>query len=95
MLTDGVKETIQHAYRRWLESKGVKARYGQRLMIAEVARSLANADGTAEGAANPSAIAVIEAGTGTGKTLAYSVAGIPVAQALEKKLVIATATVAL
>ncbi len=92
MLTDAVKEAIQQSYRRWLDSKGVKARYGQRLMIAEVARALANAD--AEGD-DDNAIAVIEAGTGTGKTLAYSVAGIPVAQALEKKLVIATATVAL
>lgn len=90
MLTDAVKESIQQAYRRWLESRGMKARYGQRLMIAEVARALAHAE-----ASERCAIAVIEAGTGTGKTLAYSVAGIPVAQALEKKLVIATATVAL
>ena len=43
MLSDAVKETIQQTYRRWLESKGVKARYGQRLMIAEVARAFANA----------------------------------------------------
>lgn len=97
MLSSAVKEAIQQTYRRWLDSKGVKARYGQRLMIAEVARALANADGAGaeNDADNGSAIAVIEAGTGTGKTLAYSVAGIPVAQALEKKLVIATATVAL
>ncbi|MDB6061780.1 MAG: ATP-dependent helicase DinG [Verrucomicrobiaceae bacterium] len=90
MLTDAVKDTIQQAYRRWLESKGLKARYGQRLMIAEVARALANADDPEQ-----CAIGVVEAGTGTGKTMAYSVAAIPVAQALEKKLVIATATVAL
>ncbi|HEY3700336.1 MAG TPA: ATP-dependent DNA helicase DinG, partial [Spongiibacteraceae bacterium] len=90
MLTDAVKESIQQAYRRWLESKGMKARYGQRLMIAEVARALAHAESSEH-----CAIAVVEAGTGTGKTLAYSVAGIPVAQALKKKLVIATATVAL
>ncbi len=99
MLTDAVKEAIQQSYRRWLDSRGVKARYGQRLMIAEVARALAStADSEHDKSAeekNSSAIAVIEAGTGTGKTLAYSVAGIPVAQALEKKLVIATATVAL
>lgn len=95
MLTDAVKEAIQQAYRRWLDSRGVKARYGQRLMIAEVARALAHADSEQTADSTPNAIAVIEAGTGTGKTLAYSVAGIPVAQALEKKLVIATATVAL
>jgi ATP-dependent DNA helicase DinG len=95
MLTEAVKETIQQTYRRWLDSKGVKARYGQRLMIAEVARAFANADSNQADDCEKSAIAVIEAGTGTGKTLAYSVAAIPVAQALEKKLVIATATVAL
>src|SRR5690606_33628285 len=91
MLTDELKQTIQRAYTRWLESKSLKARYGQRLMIAEVARTLADADG--EG--GDTALAAIEAGTGTGKTMAYSVAAIPVAQALDKTLVIATATIAL
>ena len=38
---------------------------------------------------------MVEAGTGTGKTLAYALAALPLARALEKKLVIATATVAL
>ena len=38
---------------------------------------------------------VIEAGTGTGKTIAYTLAAIPVAQALGKSLVISTATIAL
>lgn len=90
MLTDAVKQTIQQAYRRWLDSKGLKPRYGQRLMIAEVARALGGADGGDE-----FPIVAVEAGTGTGKTMAYSVAAIPVAQALEKTLVIATATVAL
>lgn len=90
MLNDAVKDSIQRAYRQWLESKGLRARYGQRQMIAAVARSLSNADSV-----DDCAIAVVEAGTGTGKTMAYSVAAIPVAQALEKKLVIATATVAL
>src|SRR5690606_31816624 len=89
MLTDELKQTIQRAYTRWLESKSLKARYGQRLMIAEVARTLADADG------GDTALAAIEAGTGTGKTMAYSVAAIPVAQALDKTLVIATATIAL
>lgn len=89
MLTDELKQTIQRAYTRWLESKSLKARYGQRLMIAEVARTLADSD------SGDTALAAIEAGTGTGKTMAYSVAAIPVAQALDKTLVIATATIAL
>ncbi len=40
-------------------------------------------------------VCLVEAGTGTGKTLAYMVACLPIAKALEKKLVIATATIAL
>ena len=55
-------------------------------MIAHIARSCAG---------EPPRLAAIEAGTGTGKTVAYCLATIPVAQALEKTLVIASATVAL
>ena len=40
MLSDELKKTIQGAYTRFLEAKGLKARYGQRLMIAEVAKVL-------------------------------------------------------
>ena len=41
------------------------------------------------------AVAAVEAGTGTGKTVAYCLAGIPIAKHLGKPLVISTATVAL
>ena len=44
---------------------------------------------------NDAGIAVIEAGTGTGKTLAYLAAALPVAMAREKKLLVSTATIAL
>lgn len=92
MLTDELKKKIQTAYSTLLESKSLKARLGQRLMIAEVARTL-----TSERADNEESapVCVVEAGTGTGKTIAYAIAAIPVAQALEKTLVISTATVAL
>jgi len=95
MLTDDIKKTIQTAYSTLLESKALKPRYGQRLMIAEVAKTLmsANQDEVNEGVQAP--ICVVEAGTGTGKTIAYTVAAIPVAQALNKTLVISTATIAL
>ncbi|MCP4517746.1 MAG: ATP-dependent DNA helicase DinG, partial [Delftia sp.] len=63
-------------------------RWGQRQMIAEVANALADPE-----AETP--IAVVEAGTGTGKTIAYLVAALPVARARGKKLVVASATVAL
>ncbi len=96
MLTEQLKQTIQSAYKQILENKGLKARYGQRLMIAEIAKTLTaveiNDDGTR---VSDAPIAVIEAGTGTGKTIAYMIATIPIAQALKKKVVFATATVAL
>ncbi|MDF2796160.1 MAG: ATP-dependent helicase DinG, partial [Pseudomonas orientalis] len=40
MLSTELKAQIQGAYSRFLESKGLKPRYGQRLMIAEVAKVL-------------------------------------------------------
>lgn len=44
---------------------------------------------------NEAGLAILEAGTGTGKTLAYLLAALPFAQALNKKLIVSTATVAL
>jgi len=96
MLSTELKSQIQGAYSRFLEAKGLKPRYGQRLMIAEIAKVLGtikvDAEGKREG--EPAVVAV-EAGTGTGKTVAYSLAAIPTAKAAGKRLVIATATVAL
>lgn len=86
LLTDALKESIQVAYRAWLEARGFRARRGQREMIAQVARTLT---------ANEHRIAVIEAGTGTGKTAGYCLAAIPTAQALGKTIVLSTATIAL
>lgn len=88
MLSDSVKKDIQTAYSSWLDSHEFKARYGQRLMIAEIAKALGH---SIEG----ERFAAIEAGTGIGKTVAYSLASVPVARARDKKLVFATATVAL
>ena len=85
-LTDALKDEIQAAYRAWLAGRGFQPRRGQREMIAAIAKALA-ADGPRR--------CVVEAGTGTGKTAAYCIAAIPVAKAREKRLVIATATVAL
>jgi len=85
-LSDDLKETIQTAYRAWLAARGFKPRRGQREMIAQVARTLA---------ADSNRIAVIEAGTGTGKTAGYCLAAIPTARSLQKTIVLSTATVAL
>lgn len=96
MLSDQVKQEIQTYYSQYLQNRGLQARYGQKLMIAEIARSLAGIKGDEEREAGDQApICVIEAGTGTGKTIAYLIAVIPIARALGKQVVIATATVAL
>lgn len=96
MLSTELKTQIQGAYTRFLEAKGLKPRYGQRLMIAEVAKMLGAIKADDEGRRDGEpAIVAVEAGTGTGKTVAYSLAAIPAAKAAGKRLVIATATVAL
>ncbi|MAA59217.1 MAG: ATP-dependent DNA helicase DinG, partial [Pseudomonadales bacterium] len=96
MLSDELKQQIQLAYRTFLDKKGLTPRYGQRLMIAEIARGIAGVvqdnDGKRTGDQH---VVVIEAGTGTGKTLAYLLGVMPVAKAMGKKVVLATATVAL
>lgn len=87
---------IATAYNAFLHSKGVDARPGQKRMM-NLCYSLINgikvdSDGKRQG---DEAVCVIEAGTGTGKTLGYSIPLIPLAQAKGKSLVISTATVAL
>jgi ATP-dependent DNA helicase DinG len=97
MLSDALKHIIQSNYSLLLKSKQLQTRPGQKLMIAEIAKTLAAVAQDEEGrrtAAEPG-VCVVEAGTGTGKTLAYLIASIPVAQALNKKLIVSTATVAL
>ncbi|MBM88994.1 MAG: ATP-dependent DNA helicase DinG [Gammaproteobacteria bacterium] len=92
MLADDVKDRIQNTYRQLLNSKGLTPRYGQRQMIAEIAKTLAVLS-TSDEIGPP--ICVVEAGTGTGKTLAYLLAVLPLAQELGYKVVVSTATVAL
>jgi len=83
------------AYNAIVECKSLTPRWGQRQMIAEIANTLSRIPrGGADGSKLP-AVCVIEAGTGTGKTIAYAVAAIPMAKALGKRLVVATATIAL
>ncbi|WP_341521030.1 ATP-dependent DNA helicase DinG [Pseudomonas sp. G.S.17] len=96
MISNELKSQIQGAYSRFLEAKSLKPRYGQRLMIAEIAKVLGDVDTDEEGrrTGDPAVVAV-EAGTGTGKTVAYAIAAIPTAKLAGKRLVIATATVAL
>lgn len=95
MLSEDIKGNIREAYNAIMESKSLTPRWGQRQMIAEIANTLSRIPpGDIEDRGLP-AVCVIEAGTGTGKTIAYAVAAIPMAQALGKRLVVATATIAL
>ena len=96
MLTEELKDAIQQAYSRLLNSRGFKARQCQKLMIADIARVLGDIAINDEGDREPGPnTCVIEAGTGTGKTIAYILAGLPLAKAHNKTLIISTATVAL
>ncbi|MBB3231646.1 ATP-dependent DNA helicase DinG [Halomonas stenophila] len=96
MLDEALKGEIQDAYRRVLDGLELTPRYGQRLMIAEIARTLAGVEVDDAGRrVSDEHVCVLEAGTGTGKTLAYLLAALPVAKARGKRLVVATATVAL
>ncbi|WP_210395449.1 ATP-dependent DNA helicase DinG [Motiliproteus sediminis] len=81
-----LKDQVQAAYRHYLEAKGYRPRYGQRLMIAEIVKGLVGGD---------ESVVVVEAGTGTGKTVAYLLAALPTAKHFKKRLVLSTATVAL
>lgn len=96
MLEESEKQSIQQAYRAFLESRQLKARFGQKEMIAKIARLLGSIEVDSEGEriSDPAVIA-IEAGTGTGKTVGYALPAIVMAKAADKRLVIATATVAL
>ncbi|MEX2320366.1 MAG: ATP-dependent DNA helicase DinG, partial [Saccharospirillum sp.] len=96
MLPPELKETIQTAYSKYLTARDLKARSGQKHMLAHIARTLSDVELSAEGERQGAApIAVVEAGTGTGKTIGYALSAIPIAQHFDKRLVIATATVAL
>ena len=88
MLDPEVKETIQQGYRQFLKSRDLSPRLGQKQMIAAVANALTNTDPDKR-------IAVVEAGTGTGKTVGYLIAALPIARALKKTVVVATGTIAL
>ncbi|WP_353668301.1 ATP-dependent DNA helicase DinG [Marinomonas sp. THO17] len=96
MLSDELKNKIQSAYRNMLDAKSHQPRVGQRQMIGAIARTLGSIKQGSEGERlGEKHVAVVEAGTGTGKTLSYCLAAIPIAKARGAKLIISTATVAL
>lgn len=90
MVSDDIKQSIQLLYSDFLQVRGLKPRLGQKQMIGEIARILGRI-----GDASSSPVGIIEAGTGTGKTLAYLVAALPVGLAREMTVIVSTATVSL
>ena len=96
MISAATKQAIQDYYSQFLQSRGFKPRNGQKMMIAEIAKTFGNIEVDESGARiSEDHICVIEAGTGTGKTMAYFLAALPLAKAMGKHLVVSTATVAL
>ncbi|KGJ98442.1 ATP-dependent DNA helicase DinG [Thalassotalea sp. ND16A] len=90
MLGEKTKEIIRNAYKKIGDSlENFTPRKQQAYLIAEIAKTIAG-----EYSKDRKQI-VIEAGTGTGKSLAYCLGAIPLAVAKQKKVVISTATVAL
>lgn len=90
MLTDHDKQqirTIHQAIRTALP--GYQARPSQNQLVADMANIVAGSFH------NYDRIGLIEAGTGTGKSMAYLLACVPLALSRKKTLVISTATVAL
>lgn len=90
MLSDSLKKEIRSNYDLITQSlPQFKARKAQNYLIAEIAKVLAGEYDKSR------RILVAEAGTGIGKSLAYILAGLPVALRNNKKLIISTATVTL
>lgn len=90
MLSDKLKGIIRQSYKAIGENlANFNPRKQQTFLVAEIAKTLAGEY------SKDRKIIAIEAGTGTGKSLAYSLGAIPLALAKKKKVCISTATVAL
>jgi len=84
-LTEDIKTGIRDAYSKLqANTPGFSTRRSQSQMIGVVSRALGTGG-----------VGVVEAPTGVGKSLGYLTAGVPIALASKKKLVISTGTVAL
>jgi len=69
LLSEELKGAIRDAYSAIIEGKSLAPRWGQRQMIAEIANTLARIPGPGQAVSGLPAVCVIEAGTGTGKTI--------------------------
>ncbi|GAA4897718.1 ATP-dependent DNA helicase DinG [Ferrimonas pelagia] len=90
MLSDKVKKATRTAYNNLAEAiPNFVRRKEQNYLIAEIAKTLSGSYDKER------RIVVVQAGTGTGKSLAYALGALPLALAQGKKICISTATVAL
>lgn len=90
MLSENIKQIIRDAYKTIGKNlENFNPRKQQTFLIAEIAKTLAGEYDKER------KIITIEAGTGTGKSLAYSLGAIPLAIARSKQVIISSATVAL
>jgi len=96
MLKEEQKQLIQSTYRKFTSREGFRPRFGQRVMIAEIAKYLGEIKENDQGIrTSEPAVCVVEAGTGTGKTLAYCISVLPLALKAGRSVIVSTATTAL
>lgn len=96
LLKDEEKESIRDLLRRLSEAlPGFVPREGQRRMIAEIARTFSHCRSENSPPATGRNLLTIQGPTGTGKTMAYLLAGLVLANSRKKFLVVSTATVSL
>ena len=96
LLRDEEKESIRDLLRRLSEAlPGFAPREGQRRMIAEVARAFSHCRNEDDPPTTGRNLLAIQGPTGTGKTMAYLLAGLVLAKSRKKTLVVSTATVSL
>ncbi|MDW6003708.1 ATP-dependent DNA helicase DinG [Vibrio mangrovi] len=90
MITARIQKSIRQSYQNLqAQMENFTPRRGQNYLVAEIAKTLC-------GTYHPkNRLLVAEAGTGIGKSLSYLMGAVPVAVLNNKKLIIATATVAL
>ena len=90
MLTPKLKQQIRSSFDgAKTQLSNFSNRSSQNKMIAEISKTLMGEY------SDSNRIICVEAPTGTGKTMAYLVSCLPIAKALKKKLIIASANVAL
>src|SRR6185369_10969402 len=94
MLNESEKNQMRRSLRRLRDGiPGFRTRHAQLHMIAAVANALSDQPSADDQSGRH--IAVIEAGTGTGKTIGYLIPALVLANSRKKQLVISTSTIAL